>query len=281
MVEELVRTRYVYHYTSLETFFAIMENYRRDKSALTFRASNIFNFNDPKEMEVGYEALKEVLPKYEADRGISEFLRLSAVYEDEDCEKKCKEDYLKAKDKNVLEFGIVPYTICFSLRRDYLPMWSLYGKMGHGLCLKFDAYKMMTEQMLSDITPGIVAYNKKSAVKLLKDDVGLFYFLYTNAINKNTDTSIEGKISGLATLCHCLSPFVKHKDYQYEKEFRLVYNKYYGIDFGNYSAREHLFSKPMYKVKPYINIPISPLSLKKVILGPCMDIVMKDVLKVN
>ena len=68
MLEELNHIRYVYHYTSLETLLAILENYRKDKEkkGLLFHASNIYQVNDPKEMKAGYDVVKEYLKIYDS-----------------------------------------------------------------------------------------------------------------------------------------------------------------------------------------------------------------------
>ena len=272
MIEELKDNRYVYHYTSLETLFSILGNYRKMKSeGLIFRASNIFRVNDPTEMELGYEALKKYLPKYEIDRNIPEAQRLSDVYNDVNDETKCKADYRNSIKGNLVEFAQIPYILCFSAKRDYLPMWSLYGKGGNGVCLKFDTYDMIAQN--TNCFVGFVSYQCKSISESMERIID---YSYKSAETKN----IDEKIKELSNICLIISPFFKYKDYKYEKEFRLVFLKHYGSCINNENLLLNLFKIHLNEVKPYVNLSILPCSLKEIIMGPCMNKdVMYDIIK--
>lgn len=271
MVEELNHIHYVYHYTSNDTLFAILEHYRKNKNkkSLIFRASNIYNLNDPKEMEAGYDVVKSFLNEYEKEK-IPETYWLYEVSCKKENEIKCKEDYMVGSKGYLIGTGIVPYTVSFSARRDYLPMWSLYGKTGKGVCLKFDAYKMINESL--NVQVGFVAYDMKSRMRTMQEVIPNGYKLYTDSYkNKLDELSIEKKIKELATICLYASPFIKYKDYKYEKEFRLVYYDYYGYDNKELDIIPYSLFLPHHKLKPYIEVPISSNSLKEVIMGPSMD----------
>lgn len=271
MVEGLKHTRYVYHYTSIDTLFAILERYRRDKKTgeLVFRASNIYYLNDPKEMEAGYDIVKAFLREYEKKEIPKEYW-LHEIACNRAYEIKCKEDYLVKTKSYIIGTGIVPYTISFSARRDYLPMWSLYGKTGKGVCLKFDAYKMINEKL--DVQVGFVAYNMKSGMRTMKKVIPLMYKMYMNSYkNKLNELSTDNKISELATICLSVSPFLKYKDYQYEKEFRLTYYKHHGMTDRISTSTILDLQQPVSDISSYIEIPISATALKEIILGPSMD----------
>lgn len=279
MLEGLNHFRYVYHYTSIETLFAILERYRKDKikESLVFRATNIYRLNDHKEMEAGYDLVKSFLCEYEKE-GIPEVYWLYEISNNKENERKCKEDYIVGNVDYLVGPGIVPYTISFSARRDYLPMWSLYGKTGKGVCLKFDVYDIIDNQEEGMI--GFVTYNTKSGMRYMKDVIPQMYDWYMNEYkNKTDELTIENKLKELATICLSISPYVKYKDYQYEKEFRLTYNKDYGIRDFNSKPFRLAFRQPISNIPAYHEILISANSLKEIIMGPSMDNNMKDIIK--
>lgn len=271
MVEELKCIRYVYHYTSIDTLFAILEHYRKDKNkeSLNFRASNIYMQNDPKEMEAGYDIVKSFLKEYEKEN-FPEAYWLYEISCNKENEVKCKKDYIIGKKYYIVGTGIIPYTISFSARRDYLPMWSLYGKKGKGVCLKFDAYKMIYDYLDGQV--GFVAYDMNSGMRTMKELIPDMYNMYMDSYKNNlNELSIDKKISELATICLLVSPYVKYKDYQYEKEFRLTYYHHYGK--SNRISKSSIldFQQPVSEISPYLYFPISANSLKEVIMGPSMD----------
>ncbi len=273
MVEELKNTKYVYHYTSIETLFAILERYRRDmkKEALVFRASNIYKLNDPKEMEAGYDMVKSFLHKFEK-KEIPEVYWLYDISNIKEYEKKCKEDYIIGEKNYIVGSGHVPYTISFSARRDYLPMWSLYGKSGKGVCLKFNAYNMIKN--ISDAEIGFVAYNNtRSSMRTLNEIIPKMYKMYMNEYkDKHSELSVDNKIRELATICLSVSPYIKFRDYQYEKEFRLTHYKHYGINRDEIiNSSIHDLWTPFFDIDSYVETPIPAESLKEIIVGPNMD----------
>ena len=272
MVEELKKTRNVYHYTSIETLFAILECYRKDmkKENLFFRASNIYKLNDPKEMEVGYDMVKFFLSEYEK-KEIPKVYWLYDISNNKKNEQKCKEDYIIGEKNYIIGTGFVPYTISFSARRDYLPMWSLYGKSGNGVCLKFDAYNMIKN--ISDTQVGFVAYNTRSSMRTLNEIIPGMYKMYMDKYkDKHSELSVDNKIRELATICLWVSPYIKFKDYQYEKEFRLTYYKYYGINHDEIiNSSIHDLCTLFFDIDSYVETPIAADSLKEVIVGPNMD----------
>lgn len=287
MVEELKHTRYVYHYTSIDTLFAILEHYRKDKKkeGLVFRASNIYKLNDTKEMEAGYNIVKSFLCEYEK-KEIPEVYWLYDISNSKDNERICKEDYILGKKNYIIGTGIVPYSVSFSARRDYLPMWSLYGKTGKGVCLKFDVYKMINDNLNGQV--GFVAYNMRSSMRTMKEVIPQMYKWYMDDYkNKLSELSIENKLKALATICLSVSPYVKYRDYQYEKEFRLTFYQNYGMR-DIISAHSILdFQQSVSEISSYLEIPISADSFKEVIMGPSMDkdtmkdIIMKEIRSCN
>ena len=133
--KRLLSTEFVYHYTSIEALMSILEGYRGNRQvALPFRAGCVYNSNDPREMELGYKTVKEILPEYE--KNSAKNIDLSEVFEDEQYENQCKECFFEKPKDGLVEVSSVPYAISFSSKRDFLPMWSMYGDNKKGVCLK-------------------------------------------------------------------------------------------------------------------------------------------------
>lgn len=271
MLEELKHIRYVYHYTSLETLLAILENYRKDKKkkGLLFRASNIYKVNDPKEMEVGYDIIKEYLKEYETTN-IPEPYWLHEIANSNKYEAICKNNYFVGNKEFLTEPSIIPFIISFSAKRDYLPMWSLYGKTGLGVCLKFDTFRIIEEEYEGQI--GFVVYDNKKGLKMMKESFSDCYNWYFNEYkDKLNQLTIDKKVHEIGNLCLFVSPFVKYKDYKYEKEFRIVYYKNYADTINIPPSNHNLFNPKIYLVDKYIEVPIPVSSFKEVILGPSMN----------
>ena len=218
--------KYLYHYTGLDTLFAILHWYKANKTSncIQLKASCIYNMNDPKEMYVGYDVVKKCLSSYEVDNKVPLGLRLSEVYCNKDSEEECKEKYI-LKERFVDSYTDVPYVVCFSKKRDYLPMWSLYGKGGNGVCLIFDYSKIIDFLITNNIKGkiGDVVYNSKpnQNFEMLLD---AWYKDYLNDNNNSKPVCIKDKIRCLSHICEFLSPFVKYKDYRYEYETRIIYD---------------------------------------------------------
>ena len=282
MIEEIGKYKYIYHYTSFDALFAILHNYRiEEKDCFVFRASSIYNVNDPMEMISGYNAIKKFIQEYEEEKKIPHHLRLTEVFENKEYEEICKSDYLAGKNGR-LTIGHVPYVISFSARRDYLPMWNLYGKNGMGVCLKFDIPRIINNKSQELNFIGFVKYVGKGKTRLHSGDIKkVLDFSYKSYLSscycKRESLNIKEKISELATNMLCLSPFIKYKDYSYEKEFRIVVLKQYGIQ-ENIDVWNMLLL-PYQQTEKYIEYNISKQALREIIIGPCANYdVMKHII---
>lgn len=276
MCDKLIRTKFVYHYTSLEAIFALLHGYHRNGNYLSFRASNIYKVNDPNEMVSGFNVIKDIILKYELQNQVPEEKRLSEIYNTLIYEDECKRDYLYGKGKEEVNHGIIPYVISFSKHRDYLPMWSLYGKKGKGVCLKFDL-SCLTNNM-ENCLDGFVYYDKRNNSVINEYDINFLYDLYLRQYSNVDKVPIDRRIFELGTICFALSPFFKHKDYMYEGEFRIVYNRSYTKQLSSRSS----FLDAKSRIEPFvpINIPID--SLKEIIIGPNADYdVMSHILSIE
>ncbi len=276
-----LRTPYVYHYTSFEKLFALLEGYKADGRNLTFHASNIYKMNDPLEMEAGFEAVKHLLPKYETEHNIERNLKISEVYDDKAHENACKEDYMKGRGKHCIDSGHIPFSISFSAKGDYLPMWTLYGQRGKGVCLKFDTIKLL-DYVLSlgeDYAFDEVVYSPEKRTKSILTLIDFIYKLYANDKKDKQKLTIKDKTNELADLCLIVSPFYKYQDYEYEQEVRLAFTRDYSAkaDYNN-----PLKGLEQHEIEPFVEIPIPVNCLKGIIIGPDANHeVMKHVLELE
>jgi hypothetical protein len=268
---KLEATQFVYQYTSLEALFAILEGYRKSKRTkvydfIPFRASCIYNVNDPREMELGFDAIKKFLPSFEKRR--SNNLYLSEVYKDSETENRCREKCFDQIVDGMIEAGIVPYTSSFSRKRDFLPMWSLYGDSFKGACLVFDLVKIIDSLPLEgNMQFGFVSYeDDESEVDNLESFFPQLYEWVQNTYK--TCLTIEDKIRELSVICSVFSPFFKGKDWAYESEFRIVCSKIYKIDFSHEYIKGLSWNPmPKKKVDPYVYYPIKANALQEIIIG--------------
>lgn len=268
-LEQIEDNPFVYHYTSIESLFAILEGYRQRKCfGLPFRAHCIYNVNDKREMELGYETVKKILPQYEANQPNNK--HLSDVYQKAEYEKKCIEQFNEKPSDGQINMGTVPYTISFSCKRDFLPMWSMYGNDKKGACLKFNLCKLIDTNHSQKC---FVYYNGDEDNLIEAYFLPLLYDFFIS--NKSNPMSIEDKIEELSILCECVSPFIKSGDWAYEREFRFVYNKHYSPisfdlnDIHEDSIREflmHGYEKT--KVVDYVTLPIPANALEEIVIGP-------------
>lgn len=207
-----------YHYTSLDTFLAILHgiDYKNGEPILHLRASRIDKVNDPTEMTIDKKTFLSIVQHYEDKNKIDPCLRISRRIECMDDEK--FNELIKNERSNHL-----PYVICLSKKKDFLPMWSLYGNKGQGVCLEFLALDILTksvpfQKLINPYAPVIIDdvcyrdYEKSEAV--------------LRAIELNYPKTDEKDIEdSIANIYLAASPFIKDSSYEYENEFRIcVFN---------------------------------------------------------
>lgn len=259
---------FVYHYTSIEALLSILEGYRRsDFNALPFRAHSVYNTNDPREMKLGFDTVKNLLPEFE--KSYNKSMNLSEVYENLEYENKCKSQCFKKPEDGLIDVGSVPYAISFACKRDFLPMWSMYGANKRGVCLKFNLGRLVGSLIEKGGQPCFVYYAGEKD-NIIRDY--LLPILYDFDAEKNKrKLTIEEKIEILSCLCDCISPFVKCCDWSYENEFRLVYHEHYGPKLNDDFLKGNQLILNKKKVKDYIISPISANALDEITIGPIVD----------
>lgn len=238
-----------YHYTTFETLLKILDNVAiiDEIPYVHLRTTRIDKVNDPTEMSISQAALYSLVAEYERENNVDSVLRLSekirALTEDE---------YNDIQDTEKKEH--VPYVVCFSKTKDYLPMWSLYGDKHKGVCLCFSdeiIYKIQGCNNLY-ITSGDVAYHDYIDAGPVKQSLSLFYEKFIRDKEGLSDDTISELILEI-------SPYIKNKNYEYENEFRICV----------YNYKERVEEKFIYyeNNQPFINIFVPIEYLKYIILG--------------
>lgn len=258
--KKLLDNPFVYHYTSIDALFSILEEYRENGgNTLPFRAGCVYKTNDSREMALGYDTLKSILPQFEKSNANS--IGLSGVYGSEDYEKQCKEQLFQKPIDGAVEMSTIPYTISFSCKRDFLPMWAMYGDGKKGVCLKFSLNKLIS--CLPGIPSICFVHYDGDEPNIINDYLlPSVYDIGPKRISR--EISIEEKISELSILCDCISPFVKTKDWAYEEEFRIAYFERYGLYFDD----GFHFALKKKIIEDHITLPIDAKSLEEIIIGP-------------
>ena len=238
---------------------------------LTFWASSSFSMNDPQEFVYGYKLLqKAILPDIEKELGIEDdtlkLSRLWKIFSDEDIEK-----WNNALLDKIYKEQQIPFIVSFSRCEDYLPMWNAYADRGKGVCLCFNNSDYEINDIYDFDNINIIPYlHAKDVSYGCVDDVirNAVLSLYKREIEKNSnEDEIARKqkmLSLFATLAVTISPYHKHKAYEYEDEVRLVQFKESGTDV------KYRVSKSG-RLIPYIEVPMKLNYLQKIIVGPCAD----------
>lgn len=283
--------KYLYHYTSTDTFVEMLKKMHDEKSSyLTFWASNIHYMNDPHELEFLYDELVRVLPEIEKELEIKDmpFSAFSFPKNNEmGLSLNLEHDVLDNVFNKIYKSA---YAISFSQREDYMPMWALYGNNGNGLCLKFD-YELLKEYVAGEGAKDFgrriieIKYNIKDVA--VWEKIKSFYLEYYQMKEDSTvdNNPLVFRRSFIAQVLLELSPSMKHQSYDYEEEVRFFDHIIYPGDADDIvkmtKVREldkkyNKVSDPKVRVKnglliPYKEIKIPIKCLSSVIIGPTVN----------
>lgn len=259
----------VYHYTTIESFYSILANYKasEDKDNLIFWASNVLNQNDPKEMSLRLDDIISAVKLKEKEKPeLTELRKLSTVKDFEWLFGHTSENVEKNINKYCTDINYAPFTISFSHQFDKLLMWSMYASNGTGLCLVFDETQVKVKQpglylirdnVFYDNNPSYY-YNVVSALyeKYLEQYKDV---LFLNSLEREKGVFLSTMLSGIA-------PFIKNKAYEDEQEYRLAYYKTSNDNPKVYSRLTNRLN-----VINYVEIRIPIAALKRIVIGPCAN----------
>ena len=253
----------VYHYTTIEALVnGIIPKNKKEKLIMWATHSNYMN--DPKEFRV------------EFDNFIKDTENIQIM-----------QDVFKDVNIDDVLSKVDVFLLSFSANKDYLPMWSMYGRNGNGVILEFDKKNLMStsNSVIRCLYPRSKEYYK--IIELLRkiftenDDYKFSkgrFFLALDKVRHKKSTFDERKLR-LRDKCNCdscikdfasmmaliLLPIIahKHRAYEYEKEFRSI------ILADNLDSIKYRYRDGM--LVPYIERKINRSALKSIIIGPTQD----------
>lgn len=267
---------YIYHYTSIDVLMALFDGIQDDedtkKKCFVFHGSSIFSMNDTTEFIHGFNMIWDELPNIEKNLNIrDERFKISKFWNNIKTEKKVEELNKEIIDA-IYDSPYAPFVICFSRKRDALPLWSMYGDNGHGVCLKF--CESVVDINMRDGIPDVKIYNKIHGIEveygqwetesiLLKTLNNLYseYYKETNGISSNEEI-INCQLKYLALMCVTIAPYVKNNAYAFEEETRLKCD----------NPKEICYIQNKYgQLTSFALMKIPTAYLSEIIVGPALD----------
>lgn len=261
IIEMQEKMERMYHYTSMDTFFKIIDGINDD--FFTFRAGSVYTMNDRQEMKLGYECIKKYLPVIEKDLKVDKEDKLFHLLEKHETNKEIKDNFAEW----LINDDISNFVVSFSSKPDILPMWALYGDRGKGVCLEFAPYIIKEyykeKQIDSNLSIKRCVYNDEEIENLLLNELKIIYksFLNSNSIEERRKPMI--KIQHLGAMCGLVGAYVKHPGFEYEQEIRMNVFR---------NRKEWRMTETRFNHHTvYVEVPIPIKSLTKVIVGPAAN----------
>ena len=259
----------VYHYTTIETLYSILSSYKtsNDKGYFNFWASNILDQNDKEELSFGCKELHEAIIKLEREKeNNGETIsteRLSNMFSWSFLIGKTQDEVVDEIDNSIKEM-YPPFTISFSRQEDTLLMWSIYANKGNGICLAFEENELSNLKTdLLYISDDII-YDKEIVkyVEILKLHYDEYLKIFENDRSFILNRIIyEGRLA-YKVMLESISPFIKNKAFEDEKEWRIAL-------FKNHNTNTCSRITSNLNIINYVNVGIPVDALKKIVIGPC------------
>ena len=232
----------------------------------SLRCTNIFDLNDPTEIEHGFA------------QAIKVFNNLSingSPLEKDFVQKFCNLYQAKLK-------GTANYYVCsFSTECDDLGQWRSYADNGRGYALIFD--KAALEDYFTKLAPGAKDHNSTFDIRYNDNEIGqiqsqlvhgafnlISYLEHHRSIITNTQFASYLKDLSTKSSAHIIhaSLFYKHEAYRHEKEFRFLQ-----IFRGDLPTPDIKIRTRNYQSVEYREFDWSPSNaLKKIVIGPSANI---------
>ncbi|WP_405376929.1 DUF2971 domain-containing protein [Nonlabens sp. Asnod3-A02] len=244
-----MREETVYHYTTLETLFHIIN--QSTVNSLTLRATHVDFLNDFTEHTIAVGLLKKELISYD-----------NTLSNDSKNFSKTLNDKRMSFFRNEEIDELYPHIISFSECGDSLPMWNTYADKSKGIALGFD--KSLLAELNEDYRLEKCEYDSSRYEEYLKQNIQKLHEStevdsYSIGFTQDFDSSIlQDHFKYL--------PILKDKGYAYEKECRLIIpNKISELSSLKFQVTDSIY-------KPYKEIEFPFECLTEIILGPCLSL---------
>ena len=266
------------HYTSIDVLVNIAQAFDKCKEGndIILWATDAFWTNDTKETHYGYDFVMDTFSKLEEALivPIEDKYRITKYPEDMKKSEKFKGYTIDQVKYWLMHDEATPYVISFTSAIDKTSMWKTsYGRVGKGVCLVFDF------QDLSPIQNGMyiygpikVIYNNKighaKEQTLFMEHIVCIYNDFCNKVASltNLDDIIEKKIQAIEEVGSLISSFIKNEEWCDEKEYRITAIRH------NWPTSEECIICKKENGTPYVEIKLPLSCLKKIIVGPCVDL---------
>lgn len=269
------------HYTSVEVLEKLFASCNSSDKCLIFWAFDARSTNDRDELKMGYDIVINHIKEIEdcLEGKVLDMYRLSNL-------KKMilhSPKYKNISLDNIKEWfydGIrTPYIISLSKHIDKNHMWNTeYGNLGKGACLVFDFSKMNYHS--SDISinsPLPVVYENRLGYLSIKNTllriIMYEYFEYINKVTQqdSIDKIIELEFQTLDVLCAFVSSYYKSEKWHTEQEVRIMCT--------TKKDNSNCVKYHKERGRAYVEVPIPLSCLKRIILGPRVDLCIVEKIK--
>ena len=259
----------VYHYTSIESFFSLLANFKSstDKQYFTFWASNILEQKDTEEMSLNLDDIIEILEDYEKGNNVNIFKRLSLV-EQHALFAGMEPNEIKGHiTSNIRSLTEAPFTISFSHNEDMLLMWAMYAKNGTGICLSFDEKQLKCGNDNVYTICDSVVYEKKR--EYYEDVIRKIYDNYYQSSKSiiAINNFEHQKIDTIGSTLLSIAPFIKNNSFKEEAEWRMAFYTNTTDTPPEICTRITGNLNIIHYIK--VKLPIS--ALKHITIGPCAN----------
>lgn len=260
--ERNVKMKRIYHYTSMDTFYKLIEGIK--DGYFTFHAGSVYTMNDSQEMILGYEKILKYLPCVEEKLNLKQEEKLFNFFRDS----KENEDIMREFGNLLNNDDTSNFVVSFSSAPDILPMWSLYGGQGTGVCLEFSPYVIKEyykgKNIEKDLQIDECVYKEDDVKELMIRRLTIIYKQFLDKNNTEMRLNPLNKAKYIATMCGIAGAYVKHICFEYEKEVRMNVFRSKEKWFFDNTKNGHYVT--------YVNVPIPVDALKGIIIGPAAEI---------
>lgn len=252
----------IYHYTNTSALLGMLNGCDKDTNCIKMWATHSQFLNDPTEYEYGKIVGQKLLEEVEQKLNIAEADRLSFTMYDESmkqyfvqCERgiSCYADSL---------YMATPFVISFSKNRDLLPMWTSYGKNGHGIAIGFNRESLEKHNNHFAVKDCYYDYDG-SDYTTLKNKITYWYEMMLQNINGASEGYTRVcQIELIMTINAHVAAYIKHESYKYEQEVRCKAIK----------SSEIKFRESNGLIIPYTELKIPIDAIEEIIIGPTQDV---------
>lgn len=263
------KKRSVYHYCSVETFFAIITN-------KCLRLSDLNKTNDYMEkkwiLKLIDSLLIECLKEYKIDVDINEpYWYSEDINSHMEFFRRIMSEYLSGNNPVLIT--------CFSKEKDLLSQWRAYGDDGTGVAIGFNLdilEKLCTSKLpitIDDVTydqeeqKSSIKYDIKFSIEYMMDGVIWDDKIIDDIVKKYFEEEFETLCEVLPDRLEVSSCFIKNPAFMEEKEVRIVYQpQLYEAEYLDDSCKFECFNQSK-RTKNFIIRPVKFNANKKKIVA--------------